>query len=53
MTLHREWLSEHETYNGGDLFLGYDSIAKIMGCGRVKLLLKDGRIITLLYIDLD
>jgi hypothetical protein len=44
MTPHREWLCEYEKYDGGDVFLGDDSIAKIMGCGRVKLLLKDGRI---------
>jgi hypothetical protein len=47
MTPHREWFSEYEKYDGGDVFLGDDSIAKIMGCGRVNLLLKDGRIRTL------
>jgi hypothetical protein len=47
MTPHREWFSEYEKYDGGDVFLGDDSTAKIMGCGRVKLLLKDGRIRTL------
>ena len=53
MTPHREWFSEYEKYDGGDVFLGDDSTAKIMGCGRVKLLLKYGRIRTLpevLYI---
>jgi hypothetical protein len=47
MTPHREWFSEYEKYDGGDVFLGDDSTAKIMGHGRVKLLLKDGRIRTL------
>jgi hypothetical protein len=47
MTPHREWFSEYEKYNGGDVFLGEESIAKIMGRGRVKLLLKDGKIRTL------
>jgi hypothetical protein len=44
MTPHREWFSEYEKYDGGDFFLGDDSTAKIMGCGRVKLLLKDAMI---------
>jgi hypothetical protein len=47
MTPHREWLSEYEKYDGGDVFLGDDSTTKILGRGRVKLLLKDGRIRTL------
>jgi hypothetical protein len=47
MTPHREWFSECEKYDGGDVFLGDDSTTKIMGCGRVKLLLKYGRIRTL------
>jgi hypothetical protein len=47
MTPHREWLCEYEKYDGGDVFLGDDSTTKIMGRGRVKLLLKYGRIITL------
>jgi hypothetical protein len=53
MTLHREWFCEYEKYDGGDVFLGDDSTTKIMGHGRVKLLLKYGRIRTLpgvLYI---
>ena len=57
MTPHREWLFEYEKYNGGDVFLGYDSTTKITGHERVKLLLKDGMIETLtsvLYIpDLE
>ena len=47
MTPHREWFFEYEKYDGGDLFLGDDSTTKIMECGRVKLILKDGRIRTL------
>jgi hypothetical protein len=47
MTPHREWFYEYEKYDGGDVFLGDDSTTKIMGRGRVKLLLKDGRIRTL------
>jgi len=46
MTPHREWFSEYEKYNG-NVFLGDDSPKKIMGRGRVKLLLNDGRIRTL------
>ena len=46
MTPHREWFCEYERYNG-DIFLGDDSTTKIIGHGRVKLLLKDGRIKTL------
>jgi hypothetical protein len=47
MTPHKEWFCEYEKYDGGDVFLGDDSTTKIMGCERVKLLLKDGRIRTL------
>ena len=47
MNPHREWFYEYEKYYGGDVFLGDESTTKIMGCGRVKLLLKNGRIITL------
>jgi hypothetical protein len=53
MTPQKEWFCEYEKYDGGDVFLGDDSTTKIMGHGRVKLLLKDGRIRTLpgvLYI---
>jgi hypothetical protein len=44
MTPHREWFYEYEKYDGGDVFLGDDLTTKIMGHGRVKLLLKYGRI---------
>jgi hypothetical protein len=47
MTPHREWFYENEKYDGGDVFLGDDSTAKIKGRERVKSLLKDGRIRTL------
>jgi hypothetical protein len=47
MNPHREWLCEYEKYDGGDVLLGNESTTKIMGPGRVKLLLKDGRIRTL------
>jgi hypothetical protein len=47
MNPHREWFFEYEKYDGGDAFLGDDSTTKILGHGRVKLLLKDGRIRTL------
>ena len=45
MTPHREWFFEYEKYDGGDVFLGDELTTKIMGRGRVKLLLKYGRII--------
>jgi hypothetical protein len=47
MTPHKEWFSEYEKYDGGDVFLGDESTTKILGHGRVKLLLKYGRIRTL------
>jgi hypothetical protein len=47
MTPRKEWFSEYEKYDGGDVFLGDDSTAKILGRGRVKFLLKYGRIRTL------
>ena len=47
MTPHRECFCEYENYNGGDVYLGDDSPTSIIGCGGVKLKLKDGRIRTL------
>ena len=47
MTPNREWFCEYENYNGGDVYFGDDSPASIIGRGRVKLKLKDGRIRTL------
>ena len=46
MTPHREWFYEYEKYNGGDMYLGDDSPYNIIGRGRIKLKLKDGRIET-------
>ena len=50
MIPHREWFCEYEKYNGRDVYLGDDSPDSIIGCGRVKLKLKDGRIRTLLGV---
>jgi hypothetical protein len=47
MTPHREWFCEYKKYNGGKVFIGGDSIAKIIGQGKFKLQHKDGRIRTL------
>ena len=47
MNPHREWFCEYEKYNGGDVFLRDDSTSNIIGHGRVKLKLEDGRIRTL------
>jgi hypothetical protein len=47
MTPHREWFCEYEMYNGGNVFLGDDSTTRIIGQGKVKLRLIDGRIRTL------
>jgi hypothetical protein len=47
MTPHREWFCEYEKYDGGNVFLGNDSTTRIIGRGRVKLKLIDGRIRTL------
>jgi hypothetical protein len=47
MNPHREWFCEYEKYDGGIVFLGNDSTTRIIGRGRVKLRLIDGRIRTL------
>ena len=47
MTPHREWFCEYEKYDGSNVFLGNDSTTRIIGRGRVKLRLIDGRIRTL------
>ena len=47
---HREWFYEREKYNGGNVFLGDESIPKIIGHARVKLLLKDRRTKTLPFV---
>jgi hypothetical protein len=44
MTPHREWLCEYERYDGGNYFLGDDSTTIIIGRGKFKLRLIDGRI---------
>jgi hypothetical protein len=51
MTPHWKWFCEYERYNGGDVFLGHESIAKIIGCGNVKLNLMDGKIRKLLGVS--
>jgi hypothetical protein len=47
MTPHRKWLCEYERYDGGNVFLGDDPTTRIIGRGKVKLRLIDGRIRTL------
>ena len=49
MNHHTEWCYECERYSG-NVFIGDDSLKKIIGCGRVKLLLNDGRIKTILGV---
>ena len=49
-TPHREWFCEYEKYDGGDVFLGDDRKAKIVGCGKFKLKLQGGRIRKLLSV---
>ena len=44
---HREWFYEYEKYGGGDVFLGDDRKARIVGRGKFKLKLQGGRIRTL------
>ena len=46
-TPHMEWFYEYEKYDGGDVFLGYDRKARIVGIVKVKLKLQGGRIRTL------
>ena len=45
-TPHREWFCEYEKYDG-DVFLGDDRKAKIIGRGKVKMTLQGERIRTL------
>jgi hypothetical protein len=47
MTPHGEWFCEYERYDGGNVFLGDDSTTRIIGRGKFKLRLIDGRIRTL------
>ena len=50
MIPHRECFCEYEKYNREYVYLGYDSLACIVGCGTFKLKLKDGRIRTLVGV---
>jgi hypothetical protein len=47
MTPHMEWFCEYERYDGGNVLLGDDSTTRILGRGKVKFRLIDGRIRTL------
>eukprot|EP00253_Pinus_taeda_P005980 PITA_05980 len=49
-TTHREWFSEYEKYNGGDVFLGDDRKARIIGHGEVNMNLQGGRVRTHLAV---
>eukprot|EP00253_Pinus_taeda_P016989 PITA_16989 len=49
-TPHREWFCEYEKYDGGDVSLGGDRKAKIVGHGKVKLKLQGGRVRMLLGV---
>jgi hypothetical protein len=44
MTPHREWFCEYKRYDGDNVFLGDDLTTRIIGRGKVKLQLIDGRI---------
>ena len=44
---HREWFYEYEQYEGGDVFVGDNWTTKIVGKGRVRLILQDRRSRTL------
>jgi hypothetical protein len=44
MNPHREWLCEYEKCDRGNVFLCDESTTKIIGRGKVKLRLIDGRI---------
>eukprot|EP00253_Pinus_taeda_P023743 PITA_23743 len=46
-TPHRKWFCEYEKNDGGDVFLGDDRKARIIGHGKVKLKLQGGRVRTL------
>jgi len=46
-TPHIDWFCEYEKYDGGDVFLGDDREARIIGPGKVKLKLQGGRVRTL------
>jgi hypothetical protein len=44
MNPHKDWFYEYEIYDGGNVFLGDDLTTRIIGRGKVKLRLIDGRI---------
>ena len=46
-TPHREWFCEYEKYDGGDVFLGDDRKARIVGHRKVKLMLQNEKYRTL------
>eukprot|EP00253_Pinus_taeda_P036072 PITA_36072 len=46
-TPHREWFYEYDKYDGGNVFLGDDRKARIIGRRKVKLMLQGGRVKTL------
>ena len=43
MTPHRHWFYEYEELKSGDVLLGDDSLKRIIGQGKVQLMLNDGR----------
>jgi hypothetical protein len=47
MKPHKEWFYENEIYEGGDVFLGDDLTIKIVGRGRIQMILYDRRSMTL------
>ena len=49
-TPHREWFCEYEKYDGGDVLLGDDRKARIIGHRKVKLQLQGQRVRTLLGV---
>lgn len=50
MTPNRNWFNEYEEITGCDALLGDDSSTKIIGWGKVWIILKDGRRGTLLAV---
>eukprot|EP00253_Pinus_taeda_P026535 PITA_26535 len=46
-TLHKEWFCEYEKYDGGDVFLGDEKKARIVGHRKLKLKWQGGRVRTL------
>jgi hypothetical protein len=50
MTPHRGYFCEYDQYEGGYVFFGDESTTKIVGRGRVRIILQDGRSRTLLGV---